>query len=481
MSGVSNKIQFHFLFLLCVAFLVSCTKEKKGEDLLATEKIVFAGESDIQQIQTLLSEKKGSLNYVDQIKIDSIAKKSKWGRTAIFNSNNESIFIVPQSELETKPGELTYNLVFLRSSKGFHFVSLYRINNKGKSGISNIDLIRHEIFNKKHTYTADVTTFTPSGYVAYEYSYVNGAIRSKSRISKRFEGGLSGRASTCTAWYWVTFYPDGSQYWELLGVYCEGDVCQTTRSIASRGSDTFKIECGGGGGGGYYSEEQLLAEFDRRIIDSLTHECMRNVLNGLKGLNDGKVGNIIKVFSGDLPDYNWKVAEGNANGNVAITDPYWISGAPVTTIFDFSKMSNFSDLAVARTMIHEAIHAYITNYFGADTTAFSKSYPQLFDDYITSKYPTLGQAQHEEMGKNMVNDIAISLSQYGQSKGYNLSIDIYKDIAWGGLYGNSNQTSVAAFNSLLPYERERIRYRNAAENSSTSNQEAVLAGIKACL
>jgi hypothetical protein len=69
------------------------------------------------------------------------------------------------------------------------------------------------------------------------------------------------------------------------------------------------------------------------------------------------------------------------------------------------------------------------------------------------------------MGNQIVSAIAASLKLYGQSHGYELDDEVYNDMAWGGLYGDSG--GVPAFNQLTPFVRERIRARNAAENSSS--------------
>lgn len=48
------------------------------------------------------------------------------------------------------------------------------------------------------------------------------------------------------------------------------------------------------------------------------------------------------------------------------------------------------------------------------------------------------------------NNIAIALQEFGQSRGYNMDFDYYKDLAWGGLHHTDT------FKSKVETERDRI-------------------------
>ena len=43
---------------------------------------------------------------------------------------------------------------------------------------------------------------------------------------------------------------------------------------------------------------------------------------------------------------------------------------------------------------------------------------------------------HEEIARSIVNDVAISLEEYGKAKGYNLTKQFNEAMAWGGLKEN---------------------------------------------
>jgi hypothetical protein len=81
----------------------------------------------------------------------------------------------------------------------------------------------------------------------YEFRYENGELHTFSVAQKgpppagtmNTAGNNIQRTESCTAWYWVTTNPDGSQNWEYLYTTCDGGGC-----------DPYAIDCGGGGGGG---------------------------------------------------------------------------------------------------------------------------------------------------------------------------------------------------------------------------------------
>lgn len=195
---------------------------------------------------------------------------------------------------------------------------------------------------------------------------------------------------------------------------------------------------------------------------------MEQILN----LKEGKiVGEIINQFSGDIPNWNWQLKEGmlptNQNGQTSL-----ITGGALT-ILDYNKLSKATNLAVARTIIHESIHAYLTVYFRNDPINAAKDYPGMLHAWLKTKHPDYNQIQHDEMEKSFVGEIATALKEFGQARGYQLDDYIYNDLAWGGLdYDNNFQ--------LSDDDKIRIQNRiNAEQTNSTYDTESP-AGVKAC-
>lgn len=173
--------------------------------------------------------------------------------------------------------------------------------------------------------------------------------------------------------------------------------------------------------------------WDESIDDSGLKPCMKTIMADLKNLKNGSIGQIIQKFSGDAPGYNWQVKDGALAGNEnAFTGPgYNKLTNNITTTFDASKFAEASDISIARTIIHESIHAYLVTFFSRDPLASTKSYAQLVEDYLY--YKDANVAHHSYMAKNLVSEIAKSLEEFGKNKGYTLPSQFYNDLAWGGL------------------------------------------------
>lgn len=231
---------------------------------------------------------------------------------------------------------------------------------------------------------------------------------------------------------------------------------------------------GGGGGGGNTPptvEEQLFM-FDQKIEDSLTNNCLKTILGQVKNISTGKIGEIIYKFSGEIPKWNWELKEGTLPANTNGSTTLGTDGA-VTTL-DYNKLKKATNLAVARTIIHEAVHAYLTVYFRYDPLNAQKDYPGMLKAWSKSKHPDYNDIQHDQMVKSFVSDIGAALKEYGTHV-LGLQIDdyIYNDLAWGGLdFSNNSQLSDA--------DKVRIQNRLSAEqNNSTFDTESP-AGQKAC-
>lgn len=190
------------------------------------------------------------------------------------------------------------------------------------------------------------------------------------------------------------------------------------------------------------------------IKDDLQHESLSRVLADVKSLKEGKVGEIIGKFSGRDNRWVWKVREGNLPLNTnAITEvkPYGV----VTTL-NYSILKGATKLSVARTLIHEMIHAYLVLYFRHDSTA-NATYPRMVAAYRAQiPAPQLNDVHHQEMAASFVDEIALALREYGRTLGLKVADSVYTDLAWGGLdFQNNNQ--------LAEENKERIRQRLQSE------------------
>lgn len=203
--------------------------------------------------------------------------------------------------------------------------------------------------------------------------------------------------------------------------------------------------------------ETLLPEFDNSIKDSLASPCLSKVLSEIKGIKNGKIGEIINKFSGTLPLYNWKIKNGTLPQHTQGRTNNALDNGYVVTFLDSNQLKKATDMAIAATIMHESIHAYLVSYFRFDPAKASLDYPTLIHEWEKSKHPNLNDVQHNEMTRSFVNEIATALKEYGISKGYILTDEFYEDMAWGGLQ------STKAFQDLAPDDQVRIQNRLSAE------------------
>lgn len=219
------------------------------------------------------------------------------------------------------------------------------------------------------------------------------------------------------------------------------------------GSNTNDIPIGNGRGGGGSKPSP------REIIDSLLNKCMKDVKDILITQN-GQVNALLRSFTNDnsfSPNYTWILKNNTLpSTDLAATGSWDRTKRNVTTEIDDAKFSNASDLAIAKTLLHEGVHAYLVAYFANDPLNANKEYSVLFDEYIKTKNPDLNALHHNEMARKFVEQISFSLRDYGNSLNYVFSSNyekerFYIDLAWGGLF----ETNV--FKTLSIDEQNRIK------------------------
>lgn len=211
-------------------------------------------------------------------------------------------------------------------------------------------------------------------------------------------------------------------------------------------------------------EEENTLLFQDKIDDASLDPCLKNILNNLKNVNTG-VGAIVTKFADSIPGYNWEVKDGDLSGGTGATDPpanYDHSTGTITTTLDSQAWKDATDLSWARTILHESIHAYLASQFAISRPNWIATYPEMVEDW--GQLQNWNDVHHEEIARSIVNDISLSLQEYGNSRGYNFSSQFYDDLAWGGLH------NTATFQSLDPDEKTRILNTIAIELTGTDTQ-----------
>jgi hypothetical protein len=280
-------------------------------------------------------------------------------------------------------------------------------------------------------------------------------------------------ANGCQKLWYCEGYSNGDGY----GITCynQGYLnsnCNAGELPPNTGSDSSYDSSGSqmGGGSPYggnsappYTAPSTNEEFTKRIDSVNLSPCFKKVLRGLEISANNCVANTITTFSGETPGFNWAVADATTVGSNGVTSPsYNTVTKSVYTTFNSSNITSGSDLAAAKTLIHESIHAYLVAYFHTNPAAANYEYAKLVEDWATSKNPNLDEIHHNEMVRSKIGEIATTLKLYGQSQGYNIPYQYYSDLAWGGL------TNTKAFKALSTTDQNRIIDVILTEQSGTN-------------
>jgi len=146
------------------------------------------------------------------------------------------------------------------------------------------------------------------------------------------------------------------------------------------------------------------------------------------------------------------------------------------TLFNFTItlnsdfINNATDLVVARTIIHESLHAYISFIYQEQILS---TLSQSLTILLQADGATPGSAQHNLMTQQFVNAISNSLESWDNSSITNN--EYYNNLSWSGDMLNS-----PAFNSLTQNEQDKIRDANIAEGTALSIATGLAEGANNC-
>ena len=215
----------------------------------------------------------------------------------------------------------------------------------------------------------------------------------------------------------------------------------------------------------------LMYQFNNLIDYSELRPSWRPIVENLKQISNYAIGGIIRKFSvipgmillspqgdnfgaipGQNPNWNWKIKEGDVGPAASAGTGYYKPAQHViiTTLSDVNN-NNASDLSIARTLIHESVHAYLIAYFTLEENNAKVEFADLFGAFRNSKDANMADLQHEEYTRSFVDQIAAALKEVSQMRGHNINDDqFFNDMAWAGL-----QTTTA-FSKKSPEEQRRI-------------------------
>ena len=210
------------------------------------------------------------------------------------------------------------------------------------------------------------------------------------------------------------------------------------------------------------------------IVDANLDDCSKGILGELKTLQSTDIAEVIKRF-GDLnAPYDWEIkTETPTNPNHA-AETNWVldsngQGTPYDylTVIDPVYKNQATKTAIARTILHEMLHAYILSHIDdvqsentSDFIEFRELWKMIQKD-LTGFNNNPEPVHHEFMANKFIPPLKDALKEWDNSSQSN---QYYEDLAWGALIKTDT------FDNLHPSgstSRNRIINTNAAEDTNS--------------
>ncbi|WP_392448257.1 SprT-like domain-containing protein [Capnocytophaga canis] len=258
----------------------------------------------------------------------------------------------------------------------------------------------------------------------------------------------------------------------------QADAFENNRNLSGVGGTIIR---------GYIAKRKL--DSKDHIIDELKNPCAKRILNQMR-LDTGRI-NIANLMTPEIKrQHNFSqmiidLFEKSSQTHLTFTNGTTKNGANgstsgTTITLNNNYLQTATQLAIARTIIHEMVHAYLNatyrNYSGFE----NKPFWFLLDDYFKknkSKYKGANRLHHEFM-KQYVEAMAFSLQQWDIQYGTrrDLGFEYYKALSFGGLFQTDENgtitTETDGFKELVPKPEDRQDIANKILNEQNNNGNA---------
>lgn len=505
-----------YLYLFLIGITVSCEKQElipQQEESLATENQSHLKLIDYQNLplNILYSLDKRNLNKsregdgfpFGRIRKDMAVKKivNKEGKVSY-----TMVLETVENSLPTDPSAFYFdNLVIHEKDKGDNLVFVLRYIPTAQWNNNSRDF---------KDFSGTVIFYRPTGEKINSFKMTGEEI---------YEGAKSNRKAECTLE--MERGPD----------FCVGDVEETASGeVYGDGEETcyptytYKWTCtmGGGGDDDYQFSDPYPDEPDGlprtggttsptypedevvQIVNALTDPCASLVFNQLHLLSmdhnlPPKISfdtingletdlhfteAILNVFN-DSQKFDYFVQEDQSMSSyqTGATDPSAVWNAitekyEITSTFNPEYFKDATDLSIARTIIHESVHAFLIYHVKNEPIGDIKD---ALTAYIESNGLSnqVNNVLHHNFMSQFVNSIAYNLylwdSHHGS--GGNLGWQYYHDMAWGGLgkYKDKNG-NILFYQEYLDHTTaaERTRIDNTIQDEAQNTSQSSQSGIK---
>ncbi|MFP2995479.1 hypothetical protein ABN763_06195 [Spongiivirga sp. MCCC 1A20706] len=226
--------------------------------------------------------------------------------------------------------------------------------------------------------------------------------------------------------------------------------------------------CNTPGGSGFVNADGECVVPDQILKDSSFENSKADcVYEKLKANSSGFAG-AIRNFDGDFPVAHLKFTIDNSLPNTTNAQTSVPSQFLIQISINGNTLSNRTVLGLARTLIHETIHAEMYRKVKSVNNQISiTDFPGIYDYYTRH----IKNWQHQQMANHYIDVIADMLQMFdGNSK----PRQYYEDISWVGLYkirdqnnpgpdSNPNYINTDGWNALTVSEQQRILNTIATE------------------
>ena len=285
----------------------------------------------------------------------------------------------------------------------------------------------------------------------------------------------------------------GSQLGNDTNIQQAGNSCTDWYNARTGDYITSTGDCGGGGGGGVptgynggggpggmgngpsgYGGHGGLGNggsgaLPTTLISNGLAPCARIILNSLRNLRGNDIGGIFALF-GTSTTAAWTIQSGvlptNTNGITVTT-----TAAPfsVTTTISTDLTSHATNIAVARTLIHESLHAYMGRWGRLHNMSPNTTLDNLLDGYMRGTGFDANQ-QHALMA-TIVSQMADALQGYCNANGILLQHERAENLFWSGLLRTD------AYALLSTTRKDMITRENVAEQQNTNVPNPNVGGV----
>jgi len=188
-----------------------------------------------------------------------------------------------------------------------------------------------------------------------------------------------------------------------------------------------------------------------------SNPCLKNVWENLQ--DSHALYSMLSVFINNSFDLNINLnfdiayrACNNVTYN-ACTDPG--SSSEISIILKQSYVDRASPESIARTILHEAIHAHLIYYLRIIENVESVDwgdFPGLWY-YMEKNNYYLGRASHEQMAAYYLEVIQFGLQEFDRSRGISPRSTFYRAMSWAGLHGQPGYNS--DYDSIIEEEENK--------------------------